>query len=567
MVITLASWLCLLIILECLSRAFLKKINTPLDSNDFFLARQYIALNLIATLLLIVSIFGSISAFIFPTILLLSIYLYRQQILVWIRGFSNKCYSNELIIILIGLVIHSAYSSQVIYLGDTGGYHFGFIKWLSQFGVVPGLAHLEPRFGFGSSWLTLSALFNHDFLEGRSGALINGYLFLCCSVQIYFFKKNRSVDVANIFLTIALILVIPYSLRSGVVLSPSPDFAIHLLGPVVAFIILKKVPNEVNLLLLLSSMAFNTKLSSLPLLAWTSLRKVGWKFKFNSLLVIAGILITPICVVNFITSGYPLYPSTLIQLNSDWALSLHAAQKIKNDIFTYAAFTPNYWQDLNYQTIPFAEKIYTWATSRYEFITFFLIIVSTISFCHLKTIIPNKDQKNINVISLLAFTGIIFFMATAPTIRFGIQWLVILPSLSITHIIHSKNYSLKQIWLPITTAIPFLTLSFIISPVANTQKLIYSAIDNKIIEFNGNSSLNIIFPPPIPNVATENATASPIANKITPLFYKRNSAGINIIEGPQCWNVPIPCATMMNFEIFKSNIWHKSGYKQKRQTD
>lgn len=567
MVITLACWLCLLIILECLSRAFLKKINTPLDSNDFFLARQYIALNLIATLLLIVSIFGSISAFIFPTILLLSIYLYRQQILVWIRGFSNKCYSNELIIILIGLVIHSAYSSQAIYLGDTGGYHFGFIKWLSQFGVVPGLAHLEPRFGFGSSWLTLSALFNHDFLEGRSGALINGYLFLCCSVQIYFFKKNRSVDVANIFLTIALILVIPYSLRSGVVLSPSPDFAIHLLGPLVAFIILKKVPNEVNLLLLLSSMAFNIKLSSLPFLVWANLRKIGWKFKVNKLLVIGAIFITPICLVNFITSGYPLYPSTLIHINSDWALSLNTAERIKSDVFTYASLTPNHWQNINHQRMSLLEKIFVWSTSRHEFITFILIISSIASFIYLKTSTLVQYKKNIRSIALLSFSGIIFFIITAPTIRFGIQWLIILPSLSIALVTYSRDYSSKKIFLISSYLIPFFALLLIITPVANTQKLIYSAINNETLDFNGNSSFNIFIPPPLPNVVTEDDPVSRVAITVKQLTYEKNNEGVNIVKGPQCWNSPIPCATMMNFEIFSPNSWHNYGYKQKRQSD
>jgi hypothetical protein len=314
-------------------------------------------------------------------------------------------------------------------------------------------------------------------------------------------------------------------------------------------------------------MTFNVKLSSLPLLIWASLRKIEIQFKFGTIFFIAGFLIIPICVVNFITSGYPLYPSTLIQINSDWTLSLNAVQQIKNDIFRYAAFTPNYWLEPDYATTPIIKKIYLWSTSKYEFITFSLIIGSIASFLYLRKITPSQNQKNISMISLLSLIGIVFFIATAPTIRFGIQWLIILPSLSIAYIIHTYRYSAKKIHLFTSCVTPFLALIFLVSPVANTQKLIYSAIDKKTIQFDGNSSLNFLTPPPLPNVVTEDDSINKVAYRIRPLIYETNKEGINIAQGPQCWNTPIPCATMMNFQIFTPKRWHKSGYKQKEQAD
>jgi hypothetical protein len=173
---------------------------------------------------------------------------------------------------------------------------------------------------------------------------------------------------------------------------------------------------------------------------------------------------------------------------------------------------------------------------------------------------------NINAISLLSLAGICFFIITAPTIRFGIQWLVILPSLSISYIIHTYKYSSKNLFSFSPLVIPFLALLFIIAPAANTQRLIYSAIDTKTIEFNGNSSLNIFIPPPLPNLVTEDDPIRKAAITIRPLIYEKNKDGINIAQGPQCWNSPIPCATMMNFEIFSPATWHKFGYKQKDQT-
>jgi hypothetical protein len=254
-------------------------------------------------------------------------------------------------------------------------------------------------------------------------------------------------------------------------------------------------------------------------------------------------------------------------MNADWALPINVVKQIKTDIYTYAAFTPNHWLEIDYRSTSFINKVYVWSTSRHEFITFLLIIFSIASFIHLKACISDENGVNLNAISLLSFAGIAFFIITAPTIRFGLQWLVILPSLSIAYVIHTYNLLNKGVCLSTSSFIPFLALLFIAFPIANTQKLIYSAIDNKIIEFQDNSSFNFFTPPLLPNLVTEDDLITKTASKIKPLLSNKNEEGINIAQGPQCWNTPIPCATMMNFEVFNTNRWHKSGFKQKGQTD
>jgi hypothetical protein len=105
MLITLASWLVLLIITQSLSKAFLNAIKTSLDSDDFFLVRQYIGLNILATTLLAFSIFSSINAAILPIIFLTCAYFFRKNIQQIIKNNFNSLQLKSLILVLLILFI------------------------------------------------------------------------------------------------------------------------------------------------------------------------------------------------------------------------------------------------------------------------------------------------------------------------------------------------------------------------------------------------------------------------------------------------------------------------------
>src|SRR5690349_13277324 len=51
-------------------------------------------------------------------------------------------------------------ASSPVRLYDTALYHQPAIEWMSAQGLVPGLALVHFRFGFTSSWLALTSLFN-----------------------------------------------------------------------------------------------------------------------------------------------------------------------------------------------------------------------------------------------------------------------------------------------------------------------------------------------------------------------------------------------------------------------
>ena len=561
MIITLASWIGLLALSETVSHAISRLLRINLESDDFFLTRQFLGLGAIAFGLLILNIFSAINAYHLLIICVAVCFYQIRKILKLPKLFSFlKTYLWGFI--PLGLIlVHLTYSNQTVYLGDTGGYHFGLIKWLSEYGIVNGLAHLEPRFGFNSSWLSLGALINHGILDGRSGAIINGYLFFCCTYQIYLFYKNRTSNLENNFLIIALLLVLPYSIRAGVVLSPSPDFPIHLIGPIAGFIVLKQGTKAYKLLFLLAGISFNIKLSAVPLILWITFMYRRDFFQRAHLSILFGsLLIVPILLANFYSSGYPVYPSTILSFGSDWSLPTEMANQIKSSIYDYAAFTPEHWLKAKDSTTAI-QKIYLWCTSRYEFITFILIIISLISFAYFYNA-KDKNEinhfENIKLLIGLSIVGSAFFLYTAPTIRFGIQWLIIGPAILLAYI--ALNNKIKILYgsaLIISIALPMI---FILSPMANTQKLIYSAINQQKIIHEGRSQFNPVLPPKLPNISTLDDLKGN-AVEVQSLKYTTGQYEINIALGPQCWNTPIPCATQVNFELLRPDIGYSGGFR------
>ena len=75
-----------------------------------------------------------------------------------------------------------AYGSSRGYMHyDTGLYHAQAIRWIEEYGVVPGLANLHSRFGYNSASFALSAFFSETWLIGRP--TLRGWIF-CAAVRV-----------------------------------------------------------------------------------------------------------------------------------------------------------------------------------------------------------------------------------------------------------------------------------------------------------------------------------------------------------------------------------------------
>ena len=76
--------------------------------------------------------------------------------------------------------------TQEITWVDTKLYHLGAIRWLSDYGIVPGIALIQNRFGWISSWFALVTSLNPPWVEYRATAVLNGFvlMLICCSIYL-----------------------------------------------------------------------------------------------------------------------------------------------------------------------------------------------------------------------------------------------------------------------------------------------------------------------------------------------------------------------------------------------
>src|SRR5688572_18243661 len=72
-----------------------------------------------------------------------------------------------LILFFIAWAIILLINAGPIIMDDTESYHIQSIKWIQEYGSVPGLVNLHERFGFNSSWFSSVALFS--FLPETTG--------------------------------------------------------------------------------------------------------------------------------------------------------------------------------------------------------------------------------------------------------------------------------------------------------------------------------------------------------------------------------------------------------------
>ena len=234
---------------------------------------------------------------------------------------------------------------------DTGLYHLGSIRWLSEFGAVPGLASINTHFGKTSSWFTLSASLLPDILGNRIGAVTNGFIFLLAILHLGIIANRlprRSPSPNNYFIAIFLALMIlnwtvlqPLLTSKGfsILNSFSPDVPINIMIGVVAWMILicdsESSSRSGNYLssqnlnlyfapLILAAIAVSIKITALPLLIGSFLFYISKNFfqirKIGLVFLLVTALLVPSIVLSLITSGCPLFPSEFMCVDVPWLI-------------------------------------------------------------------------------------------------------------------------------------------------------------------------------------------------------------------------------------------------------
>ena len=210
-----------------------------------------------------------------------------------------------------------------IIMDDTESYHIQMVKWINEYGTVPGIANLHERFGFNSAWFSAVGLAN-VFADFQLYAVMNATIsFWFC---VYMLRKIGSTDknqaiAAAILLLIALVF---WPFLRGNAVNANYDFITTLIITVLVIEVHQEKgdPGLIPEFIIWPAFLITVRLMNFPFLLLFLLGVVvAYRKKGNYLLalIIPAIIVIPFLIRNVMLTGYLFFPSVAFDLlNVDW---------------------------------------------------------------------------------------------------------------------------------------------------------------------------------------------------------------------------------------------------------
>jgi hypothetical protein len=248
------------------------------------------------------------------------------------------------------------FTAQPVVLTDTGLYHAGAIRWLSQYGTVYGIGLVHFRLGFTSSWFALAAPFSAGGLRSHAAAVMGGFgLFLLtlqtlvCLSRVLEGKRRR----ADWLFLSGAILLIPVLVWHTVPISAEPDVPLAILVLVTGWTIFvldtataessvrasSVNPGPFVIPVVLASGAMTVKSSAAPLLAvaavFFALKGGSSAARLATGYGFAVALLAPWLAVQSLTTGCPLFPVPAC-FDGPWSVGTNVARSASDAVKSYA---------------------------------------------------------------------------------------------------------------------------------------------------------------------------------------------------------------------------------------
>lgn len=449
MIVTLLSWGVIFVFSVILGNFFIRKIMPETFQNttkfDVYFVAGLMILNVYAQ---VFSIFGKVSmmAFCFIAVIVLILFVWCMSELKK-EGFSLKISGIATWKICVSIVLGGAILLLTIKspeFVDTYLYHAQAIRWIEEYGVVPGLGNLHCRFAYNSAFLPLQALFSFSWLTESMHSL-NG--FLGCFFVIYAVVTNHIFSSEkNTVSDYLKLMIIPYIfLNKRTLSSPGTDVLAMLL---VLYIAIKwseciekqeKSIQSYGFLCILAVWALSVKLStaaSLVLVIFPAvilIKKRQWKLIVKDL--ICGIAVAiPWLVRNVIISGYLIYPYSALDLFSvDWKMSKDILELDKMEITVYGREV----RDVTLYSDPITVWFSTWFENqmlKYKLLVIAGFAATVFLLCVLIIALLKYLRKKVNINSFfegktLLLLGAmllseVFWLFSAPLVRYGMVFLM-----------------------------------------------------------------------------------------------------------------------------------------------
>ena len=463
-------WILLIIIGYVLGSGLSAWLNSHFSPHqgDHFIYRTWLGLLFLGMVFLLLTVFTPLTPWVGVfTIIILLIFSNRVQPIR--SNLSTLWHATPPLNLLGGLCLIigiAIFNVKHVMLIDAGGYHIPLINWFSNYGAPAGLGLLHPRYGYTSSWFALFAPLNAGIVENRimsvpgGLALILFFIHICIVGRRVLLNKAKTSDYFILISSIVIFACINLNtnkFQGGFFRSTSPDVPVFILLPFIVWLalVISEQPQgwqaqHYTALVLICAALINIKLSTinaiaLVVLAILLMHQLSIKFVIK-LMLLGGGGITPSLAYATTVTGCPLYPLPVC-FNLPWSLGAAQASAESEVIRIWARW--GWWHGPSADT-PLYDQIALWAKGEplaeqfmlLNAIAIVLLVLLAIRQNRLRTPPPTNAPKTTLMIVSYGFISLMFWAYSAPTLRFGLGSLVILPAFCLAQFLNTLNQSI-----------------------------------------------------------------------------------------------------------------------------
>ena len=354
------------------------------------------------------------------------------------------------VIASVAVILLMAYGSSRGYMHyDTTLYHASAIRWIEEYGVVPGLANLQSRYGYNSAEFAHNALYSFKWYTGRSLHCTTGFLAMVSAHLLYdkeLFTGRRTIQSVD-FVRIGLLYYLGVLFAQMV--SPASDYVANLLIFDILILMLGRVKDRTLpadhyvLISLLAIYGITVKVSLAPMVLICLIPFVYYIIKkdVRSILfcIVSGLVIAmPYFIRGYILSGWILYPSTLIKLgNPDWQVPIGEAQYDAKEISMWGRGITD---ATKWSEVTLTNWIPSWfaALDTVEKVLIAAVITSTVVLVAIEIRLGlSKNRGGVQRYNILLelpiawimLLGVVTWFVGAPLVRYGLGFVLSFPLL------------------------------------------------------------------------------------------------------------------------------------------
>jgi hypothetical protein len=349
-----------------------------------------------------------------------------------INSWNNSALFNSCFLVFLVLII--VFNAGPITMDDSASYHIQMVKWVQEFGSVPGIANLHMRFGFNSSWFSTIGMFSWPVRGLNTYLSLNGLLciWFCYFLleKIFIFSKSgnsgKFLNQAIGSLVLLSLCLLNWSMIRGTASSANYDF-ISTCCITVLFIDLYNYQNEPPIEWLIWPVyLFTVRIINFPLLILSMvyifrfLKPVSVK-KLLLLFFFGGFVIIPFLIRNIILSGYLVFPVYQLDFFSfDWKADKMKLIEISNYIKYFNRINPMFQSMSVTQNLDFPNWIPAW----YNYLFRFDKLIFTLSFLGYAFLLFSLKKMKDRLFRIFLFTMISqliawFFIGPDPRFAYG----------------------------------------------------------------------------------------------------------------------------------------------------